>query len=83
MVFFRESMVVKEEDMMKLLMVQDSNSPYLAEVLTSIYDDTSKLLDAAEIAAEVNKSPKSVDNAVQRIRRKLAQQSSSGDVSVS
>lgn len=53
MVFFRESMVVKEEDMMKLLMVQDSNSPYLAEVLTSIYDDASKLLDAAEIAAEV------------------------------
>ena len=35
----------------------------------------------SEIAAEVNKSPKSVDNAVQRIRRKLAQQSSSGDIS--
>ena len=40
-------------------------------------------LSYSEIAAEVNKSPKSVDNAVQRIRRKLAQQSSSGDVSVS
>lgn len=40
-------------------------------------------LSYSEIAAEVNKSPKSVDNAVQRIRRKLAQQSSSGDVSES
>ena len=40
-------------------------------------------LSYIEIAAEVNKSPKSVDNAVQRIRRKLAQQSSSGDVSES
>ena len=40
-------------------------------------------LSYSEIAAEVNKSPKSVDNAVQRIRRKLAQQSSAGDVSVS
>lgn len=38
-------------------------------------------LSYSEIAAEVNKSPKSVDNAVQRIRRKLAQQSSSGDIS--
>ncbi|WP_297196050.1 sigma-70 family RNA polymerase sigma factor [uncultured Flavonifractor sp.] len=40
-------------------------------------------LSYSEIAAEVNKSPKSVDNAVQRIRRKLAQQTSSGDISQS
>ena len=40
-------------------------------------------LSYSEIAAEVDKSPKSVDNAVQRIRRKLAQQFSSGDVSES
>ena len=38
-------------------------------------------LSYSEIAAEVNKSPKSVDNAVQRIRRKRAQQTSSGDIS--
>ena len=38
-------------------------------------------LSYSEIAAEVNKSPKSVDNAVQRIRRKLAQHTSSGDIS--
>lgn len=40
-------------------------------------------LSYAEIAAEVNRSPKSVDNAVQRIRRKLAQHHSSGDLSKS
>ncbi len=40
-------------------------------------------LSYSEIATEVNKSPKSVDNAVQRIRRKLAQHFQSGDVSVS
>ena len=40
-------------------------------------------LSYSEIAQEVNKSPKSVDNAVQRIRRKLAQHFQSGDISVS
>ena len=40
-------------------------------------------LSYSEIAAEVHKSPKSVDNAVQRIRRKLAQHTSSGDFSLS
>ena len=34
-----------------------------------------------EIAAAVGRSPKSVDNAVQRIRRKVARQLSSGDIS--
>ena len=41
--------------------------------------DMENLVD--EIAAEVNKSPKSVDNAVQRIRRNLAQHFSTGDFS--
>ena len=40
-------------------------------------------LSYCEIAAEVNKSPKSVANAVQRFRRKLAQHFSSGDFSES
>ena len=40
-------------------------------------------LSYSEIAAEVKKSPKSVDNAVQRIRRKLAQHFQSGDISES
>lgn len=57
MVFFRESMQVKEEDMMKLAMVEDATAgvgqAYIREVLDNIYDDTNKLMDAAEIAAEV------------------------------
>ena len=40
-------------------------------------------LSYSEIAAEVKKSPKSVDNAVQRIRRKVAQQLYSGVISES
>ena len=38
-------------------------------------------LSYQEIAAQVKRSPKSVDNAVQRIRRKLAQHFSSGEFS--
>lgn len=40
-------------------------------------------LSYAQIADQVGKSPKSVDNAVQRIRRKVAPFFSSGDISVS
>ena len=36
-----------------------------------------------EIALQVSRSVKSVDNAVQRIRRKLARQLTSGDISES
>lgn len=42
-----------------------------------------KGLSYLEIAAEVNRSPKSVDNAVQRIRRKLARRIIPGDISKS
>ena len=38
-------------------------------------------LSYAEMAAETNKPEKSIDNAVQRIRRKVARQLSSGDIS--
>ena len=38
-------------------------------------------LSCHEIAKAVGKSPKSVDNAVQRIRRKVARQLLSGDLS--
>ena len=40
-------------------------------------------LTCREISETVGKSPKSVDNAVQRIRRKIARQLSSGDISKS
>ena len=40
-------------------------------------------LSYTEIAAQVKRSPKSVDNAVQRIRRKVAQHYFPGEVSES
>ena len=53
MPFFRESMHVKEKDMMEIARVQDANAPYVMDILNNIYDDTNRLLDAAEISAEV------------------------------
>ena len=52
MPFFRESMLVKEQDMIDIMRVQDSNDPYITEVLESIYDDTNNLIDGADISAE-------------------------------
>lgn len=52
MAFFRESMIVKEEDMIEIMRIQDSNDPYVSTILQSIYDDTNNLLEGAEIVAE-------------------------------
>ncbi|WP_312433534.1 major capsid protein [Lacrimispora sp.] len=52
MAFFRESMIVKEEDMMEIMRIRESNDPYVEPVLQSIYDDTNNLVDGADIVAE-------------------------------
>ncbi len=52
MAFFRESMLVKEEDEQEIMRVQDSNDPYAAQVLKHIYDDTTTLVDGADVVAE-------------------------------
>lgn len=52
MAFFRESMLVKEEDEQEIMRVQDSNDPYAAQVLEHIYDDTTTLVDGADVVAE-------------------------------
>lgn len=52
MPFFRESMPVKEQDMIDIMRVQDTDDPYITEVLESIYDDTNNLIDGADISAE-------------------------------
>ena len=52
MPFFRESMIIKESDMMELARIQDSNDPYVQPVLDSIYDDTNTLIDGADISVE-------------------------------
>lgn len=52
MAFFRESMLVKEEDEQEIMRVQDSNDPYAAQVLEHIYEDTTTLTDGADVVAE-------------------------------
>ena len=52
MPFFRESMLVKEQDMIDIMRVRESGDPYINAVLESIYDDTNNLIDGADISAE-------------------------------
>lgn len=52
MPLFRESMKVSEQDMIEIARAQDSNDPYVDEVLNNIYDDAANLVEGARIAAE-------------------------------
>lgn len=52
MPLFRESMIVKEHDMMEIARIADSNDPFLQPVIDSLYDDANTLIDGAEISAE-------------------------------
>lgn len=52
MAFFRESMLVKEEDEQEIMRVQETSDPYLTEVLNHIYDDTNTLVDGARVVPE-------------------------------
>lgn len=52
MAFFRESMLVKEEDEQNILRVQEASEPYAQEVLNHIYDDVDTLLEGARVVPE-------------------------------
>lgn len=52
MAFFRESMLVKEEDEQNIMRVQDSADPYALEVLNHIYEDTNTLVEGARVVPE-------------------------------
>ena len=52
MPFFREGFKIKEKDRQELLRVQESNDPYLNEVLSRIYDDANNLLEGALVVSE-------------------------------
>lgn len=52
MLFYRESMVIKEHDLVELSRIKDANDPYLQPVIDSMYDDTRNLIEGAEISAE-------------------------------
>lgn len=75
-----EDMLISREELQEHLdTAKGQLSGFEAKVLSFYLDG----LSYQEIAAQVKRSPKSVDNAVQRIRRKLAQHFSSGEFSKS
>jgi len=72
-----DSLIDKEHTAALLSGVRKQLSEFEAKILGYYLDG----LSCREIAETVGKSPKSVDNAVQRIRRKVAQQLLYGDIS--
>lgn len=75
-----EDLLISREELQEHLdTAKDHLSGFEAKVLGYYLEG----LSYQEIAAQTDRSAKSVDNAVQRIRRKLAQHFSSGDVSKS
>lgn len=52
MAFFREQMVITEEDAQEIDRIKDANDPYLEGALQSIYDDTNTLVQGAEVVPE-------------------------------
>ena len=52
MPFFREGFKIKEKDRQEILRVQESNDPYLNEVLARIYDDANELIAGANVVPE-------------------------------
>lgn len=52
MAFFREQMVISEEDALEIDRINDENDPYLRNALLSVYDDTNNLVSGAEVVPE-------------------------------
>lgn len=52
MAFFREQMIITEEDAQEIDRIKDENDPYLQGALQSIYDDTNPLVRGAEVVPE-------------------------------
>lgn len=52
MPFFREGFKIKERDRQEILRIQESNDPYLTEVLARLYDDANELISGADVVAE-------------------------------
>ena len=52
MAFFKESMIVKEQDEQEIMRVQDSTDPFAQEVINRLYDDAETLVAGAEVVPE-------------------------------
>lgn len=72
-----QMLIGKEEWKERIHALKDQLSGFETEILQLYLSGFSY----AEIAQRTGKTPKSVDNAVQRIRRKVARQLNSGDIS--
>ncbi len=73
-----EDLIIGREDARDTIRgVRKQLSEFEAKILGYYLDG----LTTKEMAEAVNRSPKSVDNAVQRVRRKIAQHLTSGDLS--
>jgi len=52
MAYFKESMLVKEQDEQDIMRVQDSADPFAQDVINRLYDDANTLVDAADVVPE-------------------------------
>lgn len=52
MAYFKESMLIKEEERQEILRAKDSNDPYVAHVIERIFDDKRTLVEGADVVPE-------------------------------
>ena len=52
MAYFKESMIVKEQDEQEILRLLDSNDPYAPTVIARVYNDANTLIEGAEVIPE-------------------------------
>lgn len=52
MPFFREGFHVDEEDRQRFMMIENSNDPYVDQILSNLFDDVNNLIAGAEVVAE-------------------------------
>lgn len=52
MPFFREGFKIKEKDRQEILRAQDTNDPYVGEIIARVYDDANNLIEGARVVAE-------------------------------
>lgn len=52
MAYFKESMLLKEQDEQDILRLRDSADPYADEVIAAVYDDAETLVAGAEVVPE-------------------------------
>ena len=56
MAYFKESMVVKEEDEQKLMDIADASSQVVVDVMNNIFDDANTLIESANVIPEIMRS---------------------------